>query len=82
MNKAYSDLKTWHDYIQTAEMEVYQGKTAKGLRRMATNMKARNKDCATAYYYMARRVDYAPRHTEKYCKTWVIYGGCPPWPHG
>jgi hypothetical protein len=79
--KEVGTMNTWHDYIQNAEMEIYQGKSAKGLRRMATIIKRQNKEKATAYYYMARRIDFAPKHNGKYCKTWVIFGNCPPWLH-
>lgn len=72
-------------FYYEAEGLVYEGKTARGLRRMATNLEklgAHNHLKAVAYRLMATALDKAPRHNGKPCLTHVVYGNCPPWPHG
>lgn len=31
---------------------------------------------------LMRDIVKAPLHNGEYCKTFVMYGNCPPWPHG
>ncbi len=68
-----------------AERLVYQGKTARGLRRMATSLEKlgeHNREKVAFYRLFADSMDDAPKHNGKPCLTYTIYGNCPAWPHG
>ena len=74
--------RRWEHCIDTAVGEVYRGLSAKGMRDIATRSEKRGADMeAQAYRQMADQADRAPKHNGEYCRTWVIYGVCPPWPH-
>ena len=72
------------DYYE-AERLVLEGKTARGLRRMATCLerlgKPYNQARVEAFRAFADSLDKAPRHNGKPCLTFAVYGNCPPWPH-
>lgn len=75
-------MPSWRNYLLDAEGEIYRWISAKGLRNISTRLE--NSGCRSlpkAYRWYAKRVENAPTHHGRYCRTWVIYGNCPPWPH-
>jgi|GEM_PF-5877551 len=76
-------MSSWRVYLIDAEGEIYRGLSAKGLKGIATRLESRGaRNFARAYRWYAKHVEKAPKHRGQYCKTWVIYGNCPLWPHG
>ncbi len=73
------------DYYEVEKL-VLEGKTARGLRRMATCLEKRdkphNREKIEAFRAFADSLDEAPKHNGKPCLTFAIYGNCPTWHHG